>query len=63
MAGVVIGSWPEHPGLAEKQNLVDLPRVTGVPLLGRVPAGAAALPVSEFRRLAPRWVEDVPGPA
>ena len=60
VAGTVVGSWPEQPGLAEKENLVDLPRVTGVPLLGRVPHGAADLPVSEFRRHAPRWVEEVP---
>lgn len=56
VAGVVIGSWPEHPGLAEEQNLVDLPRITGVPLLGRVPAGAAALPARAFRRGALDWV-------
>lgn len=57
--GVVVGSWPEHPGLAEEQNLRDLPRVTGVPLLGRVPAGAAALPPREFRRGALDWLPDV----
>ncbi len=59
VAGIVIGSWPEHPGLAEEQNLVDLPRVTGVPLLGRVPEGAASLPVRAFRRGALDWVPDV----
>ena len=59
VAGVVIGSWPEHPGLAEEQNLVDLPRVTGVPLLGQVPAGAARLPVHEFRRGALAWIAAV----
>jgi dethiobiotin synthetase len=56
VAGVVVGAWPEHPGLAEEQNLVDLPRVTGVPLLGRIPAGAAALTVRAFRRGALDWV-------
>jgi dethiobiotin synthetase len=59
VAGVVIGSWPEHPGLAEEQNLLDLPRVTGVPLLGRIPAGAAELPVRAFRRGALDWVPAV----
>ena len=59
VAGIVIGSWPEHPGLAEEQNLVDLPRVTGVPLLGRVPEGAASLPARAFRRGALDWVPDV----
>ena len=62
VAGTVVGWWPEEPGLAEEQNLLDLPRVTGVPLLGRVPARAADLPPAEFRRLAPDWVEDVPPP-
>jgi dethiobiotin synthetase len=57
--GVVVGSWPEQPGLAEEQNLLDLPRVTGVPLLGKVPAGAAALPVRAFRRGSLDWVPDV----
>ena len=41
--GLVIGSWPDSPGLAETCNREDLPRVTGVPLLGAVPAGAGAL--------------------
>ena len=56
VAGVVVGEWPEQPGIAEEENLVDLPRVTGVPLLGRIPAGAAALPVRAFRRGALDWV-------
>jgi len=38
-AGVVIGAWPRHPDLAARCNLADLPRVTGVPLLGALPAG------------------------
>jgi dethiobiotin synthetase len=59
VAGVVVGSWPEHPGLAEEQNLLDLPVMTGVPLLGKVPAGAAALPVRAFRRGSLDWVADL----
>ncbi|MET0998686.1 MAG: dethiobiotin synthase [Marmoricola sp.] len=54
--GVVIGSWPAHPGLAAAQNLVDLPLLTGVPVLGEVPEGAGGLAVPEFRRAAPSWV-------
>lgn len=54
--GVVVGSWPAHPAQAEEQNLVDLPRVTGVPLLGRIPAGAAGLEVYRFRRRALEWL-------
>ncbi|MDP9442871.1 MAG: dethiobiotin synthase, partial [Actinomycetota bacterium] len=37
-AGLVIGSWPARPGLAERCNLDDLPRVTGLPILLVVPA-------------------------
>lgn len=54
--GVVIGSWPAEPGLAERCNLADLPVVAGVPLLGRVPAGAGDLPPAEFRAAAVRWL-------
>jgi dethiobiotin synthetase len=41
--GLVIGSWPATPGLAEQCNLADLPRLTGVPLLAVIPEGAGAL--------------------
>jgi dethiobiotin synthetase len=54
--GVLIGSWPAAQGLAEEQNLVDLPTLTGVPLLGRLPEGAATLPVDDFRDGALSWI-------
>ncbi|MCW2783954.1 MAG: dethiobiotin synthase [Marmoricola sp.] len=54
-AGIVIGSWPDEPGLAEEQNLIDLPAITGVPVLGRIPAGAGALPNEAFAQAAPDW--------
>lgn len=54
--GVVVGSWPSEPGIAEQENLDDLPRLTGVPLLGRVPADAAALSPHDFRTAAPTWL-------
>ena len=41
--GLVIGSLPAEPDLAEECNLVDLPAVTGVPVIGRIPAGAGSL--------------------
>ncbi|MFE2280072.1 dethiobiotin synthase [Streptomyces sp. NPDC059454] len=56
LAGVVIGSWPAEPDLASRCNLLDLPDVTGVPLLGAVPAGAGALPPAGFRASAPHWL-------
>ena len=53
--GLVVGSWPDEPGLAEACNLEDLPRVSGVPVLAVVPAGAGDLDGPTFRRLAPTW--------
>ncbi len=53
--GLVIGSWPSAPGLAETCNLDDLPRVTGVPLLASIPAGSGALTREEFARQSPSW--------
>jgi dethiobiotin synthetase len=53
--GIVVGSWPAEPGLAEQCNLDDLPRVTGVPLLAVLPEGAGAMSSEEFRAAAPSW--------
>lgn len=58
-AGLVVGSWPAEPGLAERCNRDDLPRVTGVPLLGVVPAGSGALSPADFAAAALAWL----GPA
>ncbi|MDQ8706438.1 dethiobiotin synthase [Streptomyces sp. LHD-70] len=59
-AGVVIGSWPAEPGLAERCNLDDLPVAAGAPLLGRIPEGAGALAPPQFRAAAPGWF--IPSP-
>ena len=56
-AGLVIGSWPERPGLAETCNLEDLPRVTVLPLLGVIPAGSGTLPPKDFQTRASGWFE------
>jgi len=40
--GVVIGSWPAEPELAERCNIRDLETVSGRPLGGALPAGAPA---------------------
>jgi len=53
-AGVVIGSWPDRPGLAERENLADLPVAAGAPLAGVLPEGAGALGRQEFLDLARR---------
>lgn len=49
-AGLVIGSWPQDPDLAERCNRDDLVSVTGVPLLGSMPAGIGAEGSVEFAR-------------
>ncbi|WP_329524411.1 dethiobiotin synthase [Streptomyces jietaisiensis] len=55
-AGVLLGSWPAHPDLATRCNLTDLPEVTGVPLVGAVPAGAGGWPPPAFRAKAGEWL-------
>ena len=57
LLGVVIGSWPTEPGLAEESNLIDLPRVTGAPLWGAIPEGAGALTGEQFRAGVPDWYD------
>ncbi len=54
-SGLIVGSWPEDPDLAERCNLEDLPRTTGVPILAVLPAGAGALTSEEFLAQASGW--------
>lgn len=56
-AGIVLSRWPDEPGLAERCNLIDLPELTGVPIVGRIPDGAAALPPERFAAAAPSWFD------
>lgn len=51
-AGIVIGAWPAQPDLAAWCNLADLPAVTGLPLLGALPAGAGLLTSATFLTVA-----------
>ncbi len=53
LRGLVIGAWPESPGLAERCNLDDLARVA--PLLAVLPADAGALERAAFVAAAPGW--------
>ena len=53
--GLVIGSWPAEPDLAEECNLEDLPATTGVPVIGRIPDGAGSLSRADFTAAAPSW--------
>ncbi|MBR7744226.1 ATP-dependent dethiobiotin synthetase BioD [Phycicoccus sp. BSK3Z-2] len=57
LLGVVVGSWPGEPDLAETENLADLPRVTGAPLWGRIPAGSGALHPAAFAAGLPDWFD------
>src|ERR1700761_329243 len=53
-AGVVIGSWPESPGLAERCNLDDLEAVAGGPLAGLLPEGLGDVEPDVFLAAARR---------
>jgi dethiobiotin synthase len=57
-AGLIIGSMPADPGLAERLNREDLPRVTGVPVIAEIAEGAGAVPPEEFRTSALSWFND-----
>jgi dethiobiotin synthase len=48
LAGLVIGSWPEHPGLAERSNVADLEMLAARPLLGVLPAGLGQRDRADF---------------
>jgi dethiobiotin synthetase len=54
--GIVLGAWPAVPDLAARCNFLDLPTVTGVPLLGALPEGAGTLAPAGFLALARRGV-------
>ncbi|MGW5266473.1 dethiobiotin synthase [Microbispora sp. NPDC004025] len=52
LAGVVIGSWPADPGVAERSNVADLEMLAARPLSGALPEGAGALGREAFARAA-----------
>jgi dethiobiotin synthetase len=52
----VIGAWPAEPDLAAEQNLLDLPVMTGVPILGRIAEGAGALAPAAFAASVGEWL-------
>lgn len=51
-AGLVLGSWPRSPGLAERENLTDLETLAGGPLAGLLPESSGTLPAAKFRAVA-----------
>lgn len=54
LLGVVVGTWAA--GDDEEQVAHDLPRVTGVPLWGRIPVGAERLSPDDFDAAVPTWL-------
>ena len=56
-SGLILGSWPAEPDLAERCNLEDLPRVSRVPLLAMIPEGAGAMTREAFIDAAPGWFD------
>ncbi|MBF6358358.1 ATP-dependent dethiobiotin synthetase BioD [Nocardia higoensis] len=54
-AGLVIGSWPAAPDLAAECNREDLSRVTGIDIVGVVPAGVGSWSHERFVSEAPGW--------
>jgi dethiobiotin synthetase len=52
LAGLVIGSWPAEPGLAERSNVADLEMLAARPLLGALAAGAGSLSGRDFLAVA-----------
>lgn len=56
LVGVVIGSAPASPGLAEETNVEQLSNLADGQLLGAVPEGAGALDPETFREQAPGWI-------
>jgi len=59
IAGVVIGSWPQHPSAIELDNRRHLSSLS-VPLLGAIPNGASQLLPAEFRSSATTWFSRLP---
>ena len=52
LAGLVLGSWPADPGLAERSNVRDLETLAARPLLGAVPEGSGTLGREAFLQVA-----------
>lgn len=60
-AGVLIGSWPASPGLAECCNLADLPVAARSLLLGCLPESIGGLTPAAFNEVAQQWLHPTLG--
>lgn len=54
LSGIVVGSWPAAPGLAERSNVRDLETLAARPLLGALEQGAGGLDRTAFLLTATR---------
>jgi dethiobiotin synthetase len=52
LAGLVLGSWPENPGITQRNNFSDLEVLTGRRVYGVLKAGAGRLGRAAFLSLA-----------
>lgn len=57
VVGLILGAVAPTLGLAESCNVDELPRVTGLPLVGRLPAGAGTMSGEEFQHVSTQWLE------
>jgi dethiobiotin synthetase len=55
-AGLVLGSFAHTTDLAERQNLTELPRVTGVPIVGALPIGVGDWQPDRFQAAVATWL-------
>lgn len=55
-AGLVLGDVPASSGLAERVNVEELPRVTGLPVIAAIPRGVGDWSSSEFVAACEDWV-------
>lgn len=53
---LVLGSCAADPEPVAISNRIDLPRITGLKIEGRIPEGAGSLTPDEFRTQAPTWL-------
>ncbi|MBA2444831.1 MAG: dethiobiotin synthase [Nocardioidaceae bacterium] len=56
VAGLVLGDVPAELGLAEQCNLDELPRVTGLTVLGAIPHGVGDWEPARFQRVCNTWL-------
>ena len=48
LSGLVVGRWPERPGVAERSNVADLEMLAARPLLGVLPEGLGSRDRADF---------------